>query len=143
MDGNLNSFFFSFCYSYSYSFFGKNMMAEKLSPGRRSIKSKRIRVACTVQFSNGLICQGFTQSISMFGVFVEPQDMSFGGNNENAPKVGDLAILKLRCKDNDERKVITTRCRMMQVLQSGINIQVNFYQLTAGKLALLNELLTT
>ena len=118
-------------------------MVEEISPGSRSIRSKRIKVACTLQFSSGLSCQGFTQSISMFGVFVEPQGMSFGGNNENAPKVGELSILKLKCKGNDHRKVITTKCRLIQVLQNGINIQVNFFELTAGKLALLNEILTS
>ena len=60
---------------------------------RRRCQRSRIRVPCMLELFSGLMIRGYTQNLSIDGVFMDSQSLNLEGRNP--PATGDVGVFSL------------------------------------------------
>lgn len=81
-----------------------------------------------LELFSGLIIRGYTQNLSIDGVFMDSQSLTLEGRDPPGP--GDVGVFSLFYTRGNIQDKLRIKCQLLHVIGNGVGMNLNYAGLT-------------
>lgn len=92
-----------------------------------------------LELFSGLMIRGYTQDLSIEGVFMDSSSFTLEGRDP--PQPGDTGVFSLYYKKKNYQEQIRFKCQVAHVVSNGVGLNLNYAGLTQKEMQIVAEIM--